>query len=112
MYGMKLQESKAVIDITTCQSYQTDAARTFLLGRSGGEFNSDTIWQGTEAYPEMGLSSDTTVFAQVFYEDGSVKDRAEFWGVVKGKTYTADPDDAQKKSVDILITSRVGEIAG
>ena len=110
-YNMQLTESHDVIDATTYKNATDNSgARTHILGMYSGEFSADTIWQGTEAYPEFG--NETTVFAQVFYEDGSVKDRGEFWAVMKTKTFTADKADAEKRAFVLLVTSRVGEIAG
>jgi hypothetical protein len=110
-YQMSLNETYDVLDATTFKSATDDSgARTHILGLYSGTFSPDTVWQGAETYPEHGAG--TVVFAQVFYQDGSVKDRGEFWGVMRTKTLTLDPADVEKRAFELAITSRVGEIAG
>lgn len=104
-YQLKLKQSKDAIPVDTFKSLQDNSgARSFILGLESVEFSSDTIWQGSETYPEV--QNGTEVFAQVFFEDGTVKDRAEFWAVMNSKEYNADPGDAVKKSITLTATGR------
>lgn len=110
-FAMSLRESKDALETTTFKSAQDNSgARSYVLGLSRTEFNADTIWQGVETYDE--IQDAQVVFAQVFFEEGTAKEREEFWAVMTEKSFTTEEGAAQKKAIVLVATGDVGETAG
>ena len=105
-FAMDWNREKAVIECTTFKSAQEDGnGRRFVVGRETADLNAQTYYEANETYSLDGEE----VFFQVFHDTGTALDREEGWGILHSKSYSADNEDAEKKTFSIRPTSRIGE---